>query len=106
MLQSSRTEDLVQAFRIIEAINLSNKKLLRNLTEINLRNGGDIILGFSGINAPVLFGRGSEAEKILSLDLLWNSIPAANLAEETNYIDLRFSNKIYLGSIHKAGLIE
>jgi cell division septal protein FtsQ len=104
--KSCRINDIVEAFRIIEAVNLSDRNLSKNLAEINLRNGGDIILNFSGINAPVLFGRGGEAKKIHSLSALWNSIQAANLAAETNYIDLRFSNKIYLGSIQKAGITE
>ncbi len=47
-----KNNGLLDALKIIETIKLTNQTMLSRLSEINLRNGGDIILSFSGY--PVL----------------------------------------------------
>lgn len=91
-------EDIKAAFRIIEAAKKANMNLFRRLSEINLRNGGDIILTFSGIRPPFIFGRSEEARKMIYLQILWDGILDGNsLIEESDYIDLRFANEVYIG---------
>lgn len=100
-------DDLVQAFKIIEAAKLANENIAQKLSEINLRNGGEIILSFSGVKPPVLFGRGEAAKKMVYLDIMWNGIVEGNnLVENSDYIDLRFANEIYIGAAQKTGLSE
>lgn len=111
-----KTDDIVEAFKIIEASKLTNESMFRKLSEINLRNGGDIILSFSGLKPPVLFGHGEAAKKMVYLDLMWNSPEGNNLIDSSEYIDLRFADEIFVGSsvaennspgdAHKTGLSE
>ncbi len=102
-----KNDDLVEAFKIIDAAELANKDLLKHLSEINLRDGGDIILSFSGVKPPVIFGRGEAAKKMVYLDIMWQSMSDQNnLMDESEYIDLRFANEIFLGSVEKTGLSE
>jgi cell division septal protein FtsQ len=86
------------AFRIIDAISLSDTNVRNNLAEINLRKGGDVILTFTGLNFPILFGKNDEVRKALILKNLW---PRLMLDEkiniETEYIDLRYKNKVFIG---------
>lgn len=97
--------DIEQAFKIIEAAKLANKSIANRLSEINLRNGGEIVLSFSGITPPVLFGKGETAKKMVYLDAIWNGIMGENsVAEKSSYVDLRFTNEIFLGAVDKTGL--
>jgi len=101
-----KNNDLTDAFRIIEASKIVGDDFAKKLSEINLKNGGNIVLTFSGVNYPILFGRGNESKKIVGLNMLW--IKYKNLNENlssTAYIDLRFSNSAYIGSKENAGLM-
>ncbi len=97
--------DIEQAFKIIEAAKLANTSIAKRLSEINLRNGGEIVLSFSGVTPPVLFGKGETAKKIVYLDAVWNGILGENnFAVNSSYIDLRFANEILIGAADKTGL--
>ncbi len=102
-----KSADIEQALKIIEASKLASKSIAGKLSEINLRGGGDIVLSFSGIKPLVLFGRGGTAEKMVYLDAVWNGITdGSSLAENSEYIDLRFPDEVYLGPDVKTGLNE
>ncbi len=106
-LTEFKSEQVVEAFKIIDAAKLTNPDIFKRLSEINMRHGGDIMLIFSGIKPPVLFGRGETARKMVYLDVMWKGlIDGSSLAESSEYIDLRFSNEIYIGSTEKTGLSE
>lgn len=93
-----KSADISDAYRIFDAIRYTDRKMLMNLSEINMRNGGDIILTFSGIKQPVIFGRGSTARKIIYLEMLWHGLLKGEmLVNNSSYIDLRFANEIYVG---------
>lgn len=86
------------AFRIIDAIKLVDENLAGNLAEINLRNGGDIIIMFSNLPLPVVFGKGNVVRKILSLKNIWYGfLGEGKSVYSLNYIDLRYENKIFIG---------
>lgn len=91
-------EELAQAFKIIDAIKISDENFYKDLDEINLRYGRDIILTFSGLDCSVIFGRGNEAKKIIYLLALWEKVKEENnLFKESEYIDLRYQDKIFIG---------
>lgn len=105
--QVLKTPDLVEAFKIIDTTDLTNEELYKKLSEINLRNGGDIILLFSGINPPVIFGRGNTVNKIYSFNqLLKEESLQSRFVMNSSYIDLRFNNEIFLGNYDKTDLTE
>ena len=99
------TDEMKQAFEIIDAARLTNESIFNHLAEINLRHGGDIILTFSGIKTPVIFGKNGAAKKLVYLDVIWDDIlTGKNLVENSEYIDLRFANEIYIGKPENTGL--
>lgn len=92
------SSDVKEAFKIIEAAKRTNKNIYKRLSEINLRNGGDIVLSFTEIKTPVIFGRGEEAKKMVYLDIMWEGIIEGNtLVQQSDYIDLRFAGEVYIG---------
>lgn len=100
-LSVARGEDIIQAYKIIEAVRLTDMKMFKGLAEINLRNGGDIILVFSGLNTPIIFGRGDEAAKAVYLEAILSGYFEDHSFTESNYIDLRFKNRLYVGKMKK-----
>ncbi len=105
--ETLKTPGLVDAYKIIDAADLTDKELSNKLSEINLRNGGDIILLFSGLKPPVILGRGDTAKKLVSFDqLLSGDNYQKEMAMNSSYIDLRFDNEIFLGNYDKTGLTE
>jgi cell division septal protein FtsQ len=96
--KSFSDEEIESAFRIIDAISLSDTNVRKNLAEINLRKGGDVILTFTGLQYPVLFGKSNEIRKALILKELWQDLnDGANSSEKPEYLDLRYNNKVFIG---------
>jgi cell division protein FtsQ len=86
------------AFRIIDAIGMSDTIVRKNLAEINLRKSGDVILTFAGLKFPVLFGKSDEVRKALVLKDIWNQLVDAEINyEKIDYVDLRYKNKVFIG---------
>jgi cell division protein FtsQ len=91
-------ENILFAFNIIDAISMSDTTVRKNLAEINLRKGGDVILTFTGFKFPVLFGKSDEFKKALILKNIWQDlIDEENLNGSTEYLDLRYKNKVFIG---------
>ena len=91
-------QDINFAFRIIDAINVCDTSMRKNLAEINMRKGGDAILTFADQKFPVLFGKSDEVRKALVLKSLWNQLDSSeNIYEKIDYVDLRYKNKVYIG---------
>lgn len=101
-----KTDDIVEAFRIIDAAKITDIELSKKLSEINLKNGGDVVVTFSGVNYPVVFGRGNESKKMIYLSLVWERINNLKASyQNTEYIDLRFNDSAYIGSKENTGLM-
>ena len=101
-----RNEDIIEAFKIIDAAKITDIDVSKKLSEINLKYGGDVILSFSGVNYPIVFGRGNESKKMIYLSLIWERINKFNNdLKNTEYIDLRFANEAYIGKKENTGLI-
>lgn len=90
---------IICAFKIIDAVKFAGNNMYKDLAEINLRGGGEVVVKFSGVSFPVILGRGAEGDKILLLSCIWNGIKNQDeLFKTCNYVDLRFSNKIFIGN--------
>ncbi len=102
-----KTPGLVEAYKIMDAAELTGGGLSKTLSEINLRKGGDIILLFSGIRPPVILGKGNTAEKMYAFNQLVNTDDADKaMVMNSSYVDLRFNNEIFLGNYDKTDLTE
>lgn len=99
-------KDLETAYKIIDAVKLTDTELLAGLSEIDMQNGKEIVLYFTFLDYPVIVGRGGEIEKVIVFQRLWESIKEDNVNKELKYLDLRFADKVYLGlskDIRKSG---
>jgi len=102
-----KNPDVIDAFKIIDAAKKTDMNIYKRISEIDLRKGGDIILNLTGIKTPIVFGRGEEARKMIYLGIIWDGILEGNsLIRNSDYIDLRFANEVYVKQNEIIGLTE
>ena len=96
--KSFNENEMRSVFRIIDAISMCDTNMIKNLAEINLRKSGDVILTFTGFKFPVLFGRNDEVKKALVMRDIWQQLVSdENINSRTEYLDLRYKNKAFIG---------
>jgi cell division septal protein FtsQ len=91
----SSNSDLSIGVEIIEALKMLDGELAKNISEIDLRRGKDIILQFAKFDYPVILGRENEISKLYAFTEIVNK--QINNRFKLNYIDLRYLKFIYLG---------
>lgn len=94
---AKNNEELKTSFKILTAAKLLNPGLYDNLSEIDLRDGKNVIIYFSSVDYPVILGRENEIKKMVVFEKLWESIGTVQANKLLEYVDLRFSDKVYLG---------
>jgi cell division protein FtsQ len=89
-----RHPDVAEALSILSTAKLVNKELYHLISEVRLRNGGDLIFFTADGGVPVLFGRGNPAEKLLRLEAFWADVIHGHSAQNLQYIDLRYDDQV------------
>ncbi|MGK9368128.1 cell division protein FtsQ/DivIB [Melioribacter sp. Ez-97] len=92
-----KNNDIATASKILSGIKLVNPELYGNISVIDMRNGGDVVMTFSLFDYPVVFGRGDEARKIVYFNALWNYLKGKEANNLIEYVDLRYNKHIYFG---------
>ncbi len=86
--------DIQEALQILATSRLVNKELYHVISEVRLRNGGDIVLYAAEWGVPIIFGRGEIAGKLVRLESFWNSIVRERGSDSLQYVDLRFDDQV------------
>jgi cell division septal protein FtsQ len=89
--------DVVTAFKILDAFKFTNEELSANLSQIDLRKGKDILVYFSDLKFPVVFGRKDEIKKAVYFNNLWKFMKGNEINNYLDYVDLRFDKHVFLG---------
>lgn len=92
-----KNEEIKTCYKMILAMKAVDKDLLDKLSEIDLREGQDILFNMSNIDYPVIIGRGNEINKVVYLSKIWQHIKNNRISNIIEYIDLRFNENIYIG---------
>lgn len=92
---------ILPGYKIAKACRLIGGSMATSLSEIDLRQGGDIVLVFSDMKPPVICKKKGVAEQILILKQIRDMSEQLSLNKEIEYIDLRYSGKIFLGKTKK-----
>ena len=93
--------DIKEALNILTSSRLVSKDLYHVISEVRLRNGGDIVLYAAEWGVPIIFGRGEIASKLVRLESFWNTVVRERGAENLQYVDLRFDDQIVVRWNHK-----
>ena len=86
--------DIQEALQILATSRLVNKDLYHMISEVRLRNGGDIVLYAAEWGVPIIFGRGEIANKLVRLESFWNSVVREHGSHDLQYVDLRFDDQV------------
>ncbi len=86
--------DAHEALRILSAAKLVNSDLYHLISEIQLRNGRDIVLYTAEGGVPVIFGQGGIADKLVRLDAFWNNVIRQRGLQSLQYVDLRYDDQV------------
>ncbi|MFA8343473.1 MAG: cell division protein FtsQ/DivIB, partial [Rhodothermaceae bacterium] len=92
-----KNEDIRTAFKMIYAMKLINPELLDNISEIDLREGRDIVVTLIDSSYPVIIGRENEVTKIAYLNRIWKFLKDEDSDGVLEYIDFRYDTNVYLG---------
>ena len=98
ILKSLKHEsDVITALKMLMAVKLVNPDLYESISEVNLREGKDIVMFLSNSEYYIVIGRNQEVRKIINFSNLWNYIEGRKVDDIISYIDLRYKDKIFLG---------
>jgi len=86
--------DVLEAMQLLAVVKIVNRPLSYNISEIQVRNGGDIVLFAAESGVPIIFGRGDMANKIARLEVFWDTIVRTRGPQNLQYIDLRYKDQI------------
>lgn len=86
--------EVQEALMILSAAKLVGKELYHVLSEVHLRNGGDIVLYAAEGGVPIIFGHGNVASKMVRLEQFWNEVVRERGAQHVQYVDLRYDDQV------------
>lgn len=95
-LEYVQSNEIIDAVNIITILKECSSEMIELLSEVNLNNGDDIFLTFSGVLPVVKLGRNNIPQKILALNEIWAEMKnQSSELSKASYVDLRFGNQIY-----------
>jgi cell division protein FtsQ len=89
-----KNADIQEALKILACTKLVNKELYHLISEVRLRNGGDIVLYASEWGVPIIFGQGEIPSKLVRLEAFWNEVVRERGSDNLQYVDLRFDDQV------------
>jgi len=91
-----KNRDITTAYKLLETAELLDHNFYKDISEIDLREGKDILIYFSSLNFPVIIGRNNEVQKLIYFNKVWEKIRDKELNKIIDYVDLRFNERMYL----------
>jgi cell division protein FtsQ len=86
--------DEIEALQLLAVLRTVNRSLYHNISEIQVRNGGDIVLYSAEGGVPIIFGHGELPGKLIRLEIFWNDIVRTRGVQYLQYLDLRYQDQI------------
>ncbi|MEX0601902.1 MAG: FtsQ-type POTRA domain-containing protein [Bacteroidota bacterium] len=87
-------DDFREALEILVAAKAINRELYHRVSEVRLRDGGDLLLYAAEGGIPIIFGRGNVVRKLVQLEVFWNEVVVRQGSGRLQQIDLRFEDQI------------
>jgi cell division protein FtsQ len=86
--------DVIEALQLLTAMKTVNRPMYHNISEVQVRNGGDIVVYSAEGGVPIIFGRDDMPDKLVRLETFWNSIVRTRGTQLLQYVDLRYQDQI------------
>lgn len=85
---------LKEALQIVLAAERLGSSVSRRISEIHLRQNGDLLLYTSEFGIPVAFGRGDIVDKLTLLESFWTGVVSSRGGQALQAVDLRFTDHV------------
>lgn len=86
--------DVLEALVILSTLRSVNKAQYHRISEVQVRNGGDIVMFAAEGGVPIIVGREEIATKLARLEKFWSEIVRDRGAQNLQYVDLRYDDQI------------
>ena len=86
--------DVLEALQLLSTMKTANRTMYINISEVQVRNGGDIVLYSTEGGVPIIFGRGEMPSKLVRLETFWNDVVRTRGTQSLQYVDLRYHDQI------------
>lgn len=86
--------DVREALQVLALLKSSNREMYHRISEVQLRNGGDMVLLSAESGVPIIFGHGDVADKVARLEAFWAAEVANRGTQLLQYIDLRYADQV------------
>jgi cell division protein FtsQ len=86
--------DVLEALLLLSTMKTVNRSMYQNISEVQVRNGGDIVVYSTEGGVPIIFGRDEMPSKLVRLETFWNTVVRTRGTQLLQYIDLRYQDQI------------
>ena len=86
--------DVIEALQLLTTMKTVNRPMYHNISEVQVRNGGDIVVYSAEGGVPIIFGRDEMPNKLVRLETFWNTIVRTRGTQLLQYVDLRYQDQI------------
>lgn len=86
--------DVQEALLLLNVLKQVNREMFHRISEVRLRDGGDMVLTSAESGVPIIFGRGDIADKVARLEAFWTSEVLERGTKDLEYIDLRYRDQV------------
>ena len=86
--------DVLEALHLLSTMKIVNRPMYHNISEVQVRNGGDIVLYSTEGGVPIIFGRDEMPGKLVRLETFWNTVVRTRGTQLLQYIDLRYQDQV------------
>jgi cell division protein FtsQ len=105
VLGSTLTQpDMKETLQLLSVLKALNRPMYHNISEVQIRNGGDIIIYSAEGGVPIIFGHGDLPSKLVRLEVFWNDIVRSQGLQNLQYVDLRYQDQIVARWNHETSL--
>ncbi len=86
--------DVIEALQLLATMKTVNRPMYHNISEVQVRNGGDIVIYSTEGGVPIIFGRDEIPSKLVRLETFWNNVVRTRGTQLLQYVDLRYQDQI------------
>jgi cell division protein FtsQ len=86
--------DVIEALHLLATMKIVNRPMYHNISEVQLRNGSDLVVYSAEGGVPIIFGRDEIPGQLVRLETFWNNVVHTRGTQFLQYIDLRYHDQI------------
>ena len=87
-------QPILEALHLLAISRMISDELFRRISEVQVRESGDLLIHTAEAGVPVLVGHGDLPEKLLKFDGFWRQIVERRGSQQLQQVDLRFEDQV------------